>query len=505
MSSPNIPNVPFSLQIVPIQDGFLKGQKEVILLSTDDQKTLLPPFFELHVEESRFALLGEHMIKETALFHDVDIVYDLVHRMIRAQAGKTTKEKARRARDYYEKQGFMTSIHLNEIDATRMFTCMREKGVLDETADIRDVVALYDIIESNGFGVMAFVNETSLGQAFFAGTAMRFNHSCDPNCSYYFSFNDVKDTLNQTKIHIYALRPIQVGEPLTINYIRNAIYYNTKGERRTFLSQSLGFECHCPRCENKDEAPDQADFMFDLLGPDLEHQTDFIQRLETFVKMRDAFKREQRPAEVAKVAIPAVKQILRLWLDVLGSVDSVSQWSLLTKKVKGSRVLWYNVARCIMSIAWTSDTWAYFESMFPVLKDKKGVLKYMSMVASTIQLDPPYMIALMVWLLGPRLKPVLNVPDEKKTEVYLYNSKICISMLKPLLVQAGGKGGKGYDDILMRAAVFFSDTCKLQGILEGEPNRDLWVGVAKAFLAFIRMYDYAKTEEEKETQLEGKQ
>ncbi|KAI1360291.1 hypothetical protein F5Y08DRAFT_52590 [Xylaria arbuscula] len=68
-------------------------------------------------------------------------------------------------------------------------------------------------------------------------TVSRINHSCCPNCAYYFD----SDTFSQ---HVVAVRDIQPGEELSIAYIDPIL---PKSERTKRL-KSWGFECSCERC-----------------------------------------------------------------------------------------------------------------------------------------------------------------------------------------------------------------------------------------------------------------
>ncbi|KAI1747378.1 hypothetical protein F4782DRAFT_552131 [Xylaria castorea] len=73
-------------------------------------------------------------------------------------------------------------------------------------------------------------------QSLFA-TVARINHSCRPNCAYFFDYN----TFAQ---NVVAVRDIQPGEELSVAYIDPIL---PQVERRKRL-KAWGFECSCERC-----------------------------------------------------------------------------------------------------------------------------------------------------------------------------------------------------------------------------------------------------------------
>ena len=77
------------------------------------------------------------------------------------------------------------------------------------------------------------------------------NHSCDPNCAARKGDADADDSAM-----LYALRPIQPGEELTISYIeeRDEDGQLLPAEERRGLLRDYGFECGCPLCVEETEA-----------------------------------------------------------------------------------------------------------------------------------------------------------------------------------------------------------------------------------------------------------
>lgn len=71
-------------------------------------------------------------------------------------------------------------------------------------------------------------------------SASFFNHSCDPNCSYYY------DTRGWLVIVTTAAVPL--GSELNIPYISVATRRDTGPRRREVLWRQYCFDCRCPRC-----------------------------------------------------------------------------------------------------------------------------------------------------------------------------------------------------------------------------------------------------------------
>ena len=88
------------------------------------------------------------------------------------------------------------------------------------------------------------------GTAFFRAQSL-MNHSCDPNSAARKGDADADDSAM-----LYALRPIQPGEELTISYIeeRDEDGQLLPAEERRGLLRDYGFECGCPLCVEETEA-----------------------------------------------------------------------------------------------------------------------------------------------------------------------------------------------------------------------------------------------------------
>ena len=84
----------------------------------------------------------------------------------------------------------------------------------------------FDSLQCNGMGLFDF--------------GSRFNHSCDPNCSFY---------TRRGKLHVRALKDIEPGEELTITYCE---LYATRAQRNKKLYSKYSFTCTCLRCANEE-------------------------------------------------------------------------------------------------------------------------------------------------------------------------------------------------------------------------------------------------------------
>ncbi|TGJ81252.1 hypothetical protein E0Z10_g7516 [Xylaria hypoxylon] len=91
------------------------------------------------------------------------------------------------------------------------------------------------IFRTNSFSTGSHDGNSNF-QSLFA-TVSRINHSCRPNCAYFFDSN----TFSQ---NVVAVRDIQLGEELSVAYIDPIL---PRSERLKRL-KAWGFECLCERC-----------------------------------------------------------------------------------------------------------------------------------------------------------------------------------------------------------------------------------------------------------------
>jgi hypothetical protein len=71
-----------------------------------------------------------------------------------------------------------------------------------------------------------------------------FNHSCDPNCDWYLD--------ERTQFVVYAIKDVQPGEELTIDYVGDRDEYKKASaeQKREMFKERMGFECHCVQCKH---------------------------------------------------------------------------------------------------------------------------------------------------------------------------------------------------------------------------------------------------------------
>lgn len=75
-----------------------------------------------------------------------------------------------------------------------------------------------------------------IGSGVYVAESM-FDHSCTPNAAPVF---------NGIDLEIRCIKPIEEGEPITVNYID---LKESKSTRQKMLKEQYYFDCNCPRCE----------------------------------------------------------------------------------------------------------------------------------------------------------------------------------------------------------------------------------------------------------------
>lgn len=79
------------------------------------------------------------------------------------------------------------------------------------------------------------------GAATYLNTS-QFNHSCKPNCNFYFTQNEIVVRSNQR---------IRAGGEIKISYGPNVMNTKSKKKRQRQLAESYGFNCLCEQCNGK--------------------------------------------------------------------------------------------------------------------------------------------------------------------------------------------------------------------------------------------------------------
>jgi len=102
----------------------------------------------------------------------------------------------------------------------------------------------YFALKLNAFNVKPSAGSASRAHAsgLFSKLAL-FNHSCDPNCGIQYR--------DQGKIRIVAIRPIGMGEELTVSYTNP---YVRREVRCLALKKNFFFNCACCKCSEEDSS-----------------------------------------------------------------------------------------------------------------------------------------------------------------------------------------------------------------------------------------------------------
>ncbi|PSR94391.1 hypothetical protein BD289DRAFT_465861 [Coniella lustricola] len=104
------------------------------------------------------------------------------------------------------------------------------------------------ILKTNAFDIDLW-DENEYGLFVVFPELSRFNHDCRPNADYWFD----PSTLVQ---HIYATRPIAVGEEISLTYIDPL---RTRARRQKKLQNVWGFGCSCSLCTQRSELTGASD------------------------------------------------------------------------------------------------------------------------------------------------------------------------------------------------------------------------------------------------------
>lgn len=101
------------------------------------------------------------------------------------------------------------------------------------------------VVMANVFRVKTCVLGDSIGYAIYP-TASKINHSCDPNCVYFFQ---------NGSIIVRAVRDIEPGGEVTISYIPMQYTLLDKIRRYNYIIDNIGFECKCSKCTSPELSP----------------------------------------------------------------------------------------------------------------------------------------------------------------------------------------------------------------------------------------------------------
>ena len=103
------------------------------------------------------------------------------------------------------------------------------------------------IAKTNGIPLGCTTNGERVANSGIFALACRLNHSCQPNARYTWR-PDIKREL------VFAMRPIECGEEITVCYIGR---YLPRNERQARCTEEFGFSCTCSLCASPSQESDE--------------------------------------------------------------------------------------------------------------------------------------------------------------------------------------------------------------------------------------------------------
>ena len=171
-------------------------------------------------------------------------------------------------------------------------------------------------VRRNALSVSGIITGCTLGLALYEFASLP-KHSCDPNMIYYFRTNGA--------VVFIALRDIEVGEELTLSYLRG-VYYAPLEARQSELKARFSLSCACPRCIK--EASNESHFaaVYDgiekssVTKVDLETFNNELSRIEREVNSKTAHVSE--PLESLPNRFSDEKSVAQIFYTVSGIVPA---------------------------------------------------------------------------------------------------------------------------------------------------------------------------------------
>lgn len=148
-------------------------------------------------------------------------------------------------KEQYDTLFFWNNNELNLEQASRMYLLDPTDGSVesdDEEELIDEHVRVMGIFAVNNF-------EMPKGALGIFPNGARLNHSCVPNVHHAFN-----PTLGKLTVH--AVRDIQEGEELVMNYIGCKCHFWAREKRWEYLRSKYGFTCQCEACSDTSKASD---------------------------------------------------------------------------------------------------------------------------------------------------------------------------------------------------------------------------------------------------------
>jgi hypothetical protein len=373
-----------------------------------------PPFEEVFSEESyATGLIGDptNVIKDT---HQFELILNMIKQRRSKEEKESTKEHVASLVKYLKEVRQVRDAPLPGDDLNKEMVKKELLPLCPAGSTLEDIHYIFKAATGSGYGIVSPLSEISLGHAFFIGSVLKLNHSCEPNCGYYFSKDELKDA-SQVRIHIYSLRPIRVGEELTVCYTINLEYMADPFQRSEVLEKSLGFSCKCARCMQEQSTPS------DRIGILQLKQSGYPKEAEFFVKCwRQCGKlRLQAANEVDNCRLEdsfkSYESVLNLTPEVLcmalGSNTNPSAWETRKNYIKATRLLWYELSEALRRRG--MDDWykrvAAQNKAFGDPEELNKALGYLSKHQKLLRFRPQEIFAFTLLFFGSAFRDTYNM------------------------------------------------------------------------------------------------
>lgn len=153
-------------------------------------------------------------------------------------AGRTRQQRFDRIRalcsnrEHFSEETLLANRRVAEV-ASRMLQSTSSPMCTDEALE------LLLIIRCNAHSMGDI--DTNIQAVGLFGLGSAFNHSCDPNCTFF---------TRDRRLYVRTVRPVAAAEQLTISYTE---LYRTRLARRIKLRAQYAFLCRCTRCNAQSE------------------------------------------------------------------------------------------------------------------------------------------------------------------------------------------------------------------------------------------------------------
>ena len=263
-----------------------------------------------------------------------------------------------------------------------------------KTQSLTCLVEIWQRVSANVFGLVVPLHGcvprgAQMGKALFTGLATRLNHSCSPNCDYFFTKPDFK---GQTKIHVYATRDIKVGEELTISYSINIPYSRKPGDRSEFILRKCGFTCQCTRCREEMTMSSIMESRWasasSLPSPVLDV---IVESARTRMNQVDGLLKENLPfksADLTRFLSEKLKCTTLILFTYMGSDSSVDKWTQDADRLVFCLPWWVEWVNQLLCLENMSVVLRQLKQDAPVLQQGSSILQFFKDHHQHLQFSP---------------------------------------------------------------------------------------------------------------------